>query len=250
MPMFRPTKEMILSFTTGYAIPCEVGDLGSPHGLVARYQCGMVYGGFPSYTWVKLDPQTHAMTHEIVGRSPDDIGRFVAERDVAQHIKAGSLRCPLTAEIATANRDSPGLIAKLVSSGLLRPSADGWPVPPELGRLWRARTKNGRPGDATDIPLDAMVPLIERFLNDDMGDYGQLNREPIEDQRTIWSLDLANRQTRNRDAITTGFGLILGKYPIGNGLDFWVLHRVSPLCQAETIVGAWRSGLTMMPLVC
>jgi hypothetical protein len=250
VPMFRPTKEMILSFTTGYAIPCEVGDLGEPHGLVAKQiSRGTLHDGWPAYTWFSLDSR-HAMGQVIVARSPDDIGRFVAERDLAQHIKTGSLRCPLMAEIASAGRDSPGLMTKLLSAGLVRPSADGWPVPPELGRLWRARTKNGRRDDATDISLDVMVPLIERFLNDDLGDYGQLSREPIEDQRTIWSLDLVDRQTRNRDAVTTGSGLIVAKYSIGNGLDFWIFQRLSPRCQAETIVGAWRSGLTMMPLVC
>ena len=252
MPMFRPSRELILSNTSGFMCACEVADIGEPHGLVAKYACGTVHGGWPAYTWVKLDPRSHTMTHGLNIRTPDDIARFVAACEIAQHAHGNILRCPTTGQVEAAKRDHPWLVAKLAGAGLLRSAdADGWRIPERLGKLWRAKLKSGRPGEPIDIGLDEMLPPLERFLEDDMGDYGLLSREPIEDAKTLWSLDLvADRPMRNRDAITTGDGLVVGRYPLEGDRFFWVLQRLQHRGSPQTLIGCWPASVTMAPLAC
>jgi hypothetical protein len=244
VPFFRPARELINSNVNGLVYPCEVGEI-EPFGLMAKYQAGMIHDGWPKYQWVKLN-QAHAMTAEHNFSTPDDIGRFVATLNLATHVNGGVLRCPLAGELEAARVSFAGLVARLLSAGLARSTADGWPIDPRLGKLWRARCRNGRPGEPIDIGLDEMIPQLERFLKDDMGEYGILNREPIEDPKTLWSLDLASRDLRNRDAASTGHGLIVGRYRLEGERSFWVLHRLTNRNQAQSLIGCWQSNQTMI----
>jgi hypothetical protein len=248
VPFFRPARELINSNVNGLIYPCEVAEV-EPFGLMAKYQAGMIHDGWPKYQWAKLNAQ-HAMTAEHNFSTPDDIGRFVAMLDVCQHVNGGVLRCPLAGEIEAAKQNSPGLVARLLSAGLARSPADGWPIPERLGKLWRGRCRNGRPGEPIDIGLDEMLPPIERFLKDDMGEYSMLNREPIEDAKAIWSSDLMDRPTRNRDAASTGFGVVVAKYALEGDRCFWVLHRLARRSSPQTLIGCWKSSVGIMSLAC
>jgi hypothetical protein len=246
VPLFRPVRDVIQSNINGLMYPCEMGEI-EPHGWVARYQAGMIFDGWPCYQWDKIDPRTRQIIHGLGHKTPDDIGRFMRLREGTLRENGGVLRDPLHREREAAHGAAPVMWAMLQKAGLARSGDNTWPIPTELGTLWRARTKNGRPGEPIDVGLEEMLPPLERFLNDDLGDYGQLCREPIDDQRVIWSLDLADRQTRNRDAASTGFGLVVGKYSIGDGRVFWIVSRLTPRRAADTVIGAWASNVGIVP---